>query len=53
LLARVGLDEELPTILQTISWGKLYDEPRLGSRLLTLEFLMNFKTVEKNRKSFV
>jgi hypothetical protein len=30
LLERVGLDEELPTILQTISWGKLYDEPRLG-----------------------
>jgi hypothetical protein len=53
LLARVGLDEELPTILQTISWEKLYDEPRLGSRLLTLEFLMKFKTVEKNRKSFV
>jgi hypothetical protein len=53
LLERVGLDEELPTILWTISWGKLYDEPRLGSRLLTLEFLMAFETVEKNRKSFV
>jgi hypothetical protein len=53
LLERVGLDEELPTILRTISWGKLYDEPRLGSRLLTLEFLMTFETVEKNRKSFV
>jgi hypothetical protein len=25
LLKRVGLDEELPIILQTISWGKLYD----------------------------
>jgi hypothetical protein len=24
LLERVGLDEELPTILQTIDWGKLY-----------------------------
>jgi hypothetical protein len=34
-------------------WGKLYDEPRLGLRLLTLEFLMTFETVEKNRKSFV
>jgi hypothetical protein len=33
LLERVGLDEELPTILQTIGWGKLYDEPRLGSPL--------------------
>jgi hypothetical protein len=53
LLERVSLDEDLPTILQTISWGKLYDEPRLGSHLLTLEFLMTFETVEKNRKSFV
>jgi hypothetical protein len=53
LLKRVGLDEELPTILWTIGWGKLYDEPRLGSRLLTLEFLLTFETVEKNRKSFV
>jgi hypothetical protein len=53
LLERVGLDEELPTILQTIRWGKLYEEPRLCSRLLTLEFLMIFETVEKNRKSFV
>jgi hypothetical protein len=53
VLERVGLDEELPTILQTISWGKLYDEPHLGPRLLTLEFLMTFETVEKNRMSFV
>jgi hypothetical protein len=53
LLERVGLDEELPTILRTIGWGKLYDEPHLGSHLLTLEFLMTFETVEKNRKSFV
>jgi hypothetical protein len=53
LLERVGLDEELPTILWTIRWGKLYDEPRLGSCLLTLEFLMTFETVQKNRKSFV
>jgi hypothetical protein len=36
LLERVGLDEELSTILWTISWGKLYDEPCLCSRLLTL-----------------
>jgi hypothetical protein len=49
LLERVGLDEELLTILRTIGWGKLYDEPRL----LTLEFLITFKTIEKNRKSFV
>jgi hypothetical protein len=31
LLERVGLDEELPTILRTIDWRKLYDESRLGS----------------------
>jgi hypothetical protein len=53
LLERVGLDEELPTILRTIGWGKLYNESRLGSRLLTLEFLMTFEIVEKNRKPFV
>jgi hypothetical protein len=53
LLERVGLDEELPTILRTIGWGKLYDEPHLGSRLLTLEFFMTFEIVEKNRKSFM
>jgi hypothetical protein len=52
LLERVGLDEELSTILWTISWGKLYDETRLGSRFLTPEFLMTFKINEKNRKSF-
>jgi hypothetical protein len=53
LLERVGLDKELPTILQTIDWGNLYDETRLGSRLLTLEFGNTFEIVEKNRKSFV
>jgi hypothetical protein len=53
LLERVGLDEEFPIILRTISWGKLYDEPHLGLHLLTLEFLMTFEIVKKNRKSFV
>jgi hypothetical protein len=53
LLERVSLDEELPTILWTIGWGKLYHEPHLGSRLLTIEFLMTFETVEKSRESFV
>jgi hypothetical protein len=52
-LERVGLDEKLPTILRTIGWGKLYDEPHLGLRLLTLEFLMTIEIVEKNRKLFV
>jgi hypothetical protein len=52
-LKRVGLDQEIPIILWTISWGKLYDEPRLGSRLLTPEFLITFEIVEKNRKSFL
>jgi hypothetical protein len=31
LLERVGLDEEPPTILWTIGWGKLYDERHQGS----------------------
>jgi hypothetical protein len=53
LLERVGLDEELPTILRTFGWGKLYDEPLQGSRLLTLEFLTTFETVEKGRKLFL
>jgi hypothetical protein len=53
LLERVGLEEELHTILWTVGWGKLYDEPGLGSLLLTLKFLMTFKIVEKNRKSLV
>jgi hypothetical protein len=53
LLESVGLDEKLPTILRTIGWRKLYNEPHLGSRLSTLEFLMTFETVKKNRKSFV
>jgi hypothetical protein len=53
LLERACLDEEHPTILWTIGWGKLYDEPHIGPRLLTLEFFMTFETVEKNRKSFV
>jgi hypothetical protein len=47
------LDEELPTIFWIVTWGKLYDERRLGSRLLTLEFLITFETVEESRKSFV
>jgi hypothetical protein len=42
LLKRVGLDDELPTILWIIGWEKLYDEPHQGSRLLTLEFLTTF-----------
>jgi hypothetical protein len=45
LLGSVGLDEELPTILQAIDWGKLYDEPHLGSHLITLEFLMTLEMV--------
>jgi hypothetical protein len=53
IIERVGLDEELPTILRTVSWGKLYNEPSLGSHLLTLKFLTTFETIEKNRNSFV
>jgi hypothetical protein len=47
------LDKELPTILRTIGWEKLYDEPHQGSRLLALEFLTTFETVEKGRKLFM
>jgi phage gp29-like protein len=32
LLERVDLDEELPTVLWIIGWGKHYDEPRLASQ---------------------
>jgi hypothetical protein len=53
LLERVDFNEELPTILRTIGWGKLYDEPRQGLCLLTLEFLTTFEIVEKGRKLFV
>jgi hypothetical protein len=53
LSERVGLDKDLSTILRIIGWEKLYDEPRLGSCLLTLEFLMTFETIEKKRKSFM
>jgi hypothetical protein len=53
ILGKAGLDEELPTILQTVGCGKPYDEPHLGLCLLTLEFVMTFKIVEKNRKSFM
>jgi hypothetical protein len=47
------LGEELPSILWTIRWEKLYDEPHQGSRLLTLEFLTTFEIVEKGRKLFM
>jgi hypothetical protein len=53
LLERVGLDKELLSILWTIGWGKLYDDPHQGSHLLTLEFLTTFETIENVRKLFV
>jgi hypothetical protein len=53
LLNWVGLDEEPPTILWTIGWEKLYNKPHLDSHLLTLQFVLTFEIVEKNRKSFV
>jgi hypothetical protein len=40
----VGLDIELPTVIRSIGWRKLYDEPHSGSHILTLEFLMTFET---------
>jgi hypothetical protein len=53
LLEKVGLDVELPTIIRSIHWGKLYDEPRSGSRILTLEFLMTFETYEHDGSPWV
>jgi hypothetical protein len=53
LLEHVGLDIELPTIIQSIGWGKFYDEPRSGSHILTLEFLMNFETYEQDGNPWV
>jgi hypothetical protein len=53
LLERVGLDIELPTILCAIGWGRLYDEPRLGLRRLTLKFLVTFDSFVRHRKSYV
>jgi hypothetical protein len=50
---RVELDFELPTILRAIRWDKLYDEPRPGSRLLSLEFHMTFDSLVRPRKSYV
>jgi hypothetical protein len=52
LLERVGFDIEPPTILHAIEWGKLYDEPCLDSRLLTLEILMTFDSFVRHRKSY-
>jgi hypothetical protein len=45
-------DVNLRGLVWIISWGRLYDELYLGLHLLTLEFLITFETVEKNRKSF-
>jgi hypothetical protein len=53
LLERVGLDIELPTVIRSIGWGKLYDEPRSGSRIWTLEFLMTFETYEQDGNPWV
>jgi hypothetical protein len=53
LLEHVGLDIELPTVIRSIGWGKLYDEPRLGSRILTLEFLMTFEIYEHDVNPWV
>jgi hypothetical protein len=53
LLERVGLDIEVPTVIRSIGWGKLYDEPRSGSRILTLEFLMTFETYEHDVNPWV
>jgi hypothetical protein len=53
LRERVGVDIELPTILYTIGWEKLYEAPHSGSCLLTLEFLTIFESYATSRKSLV
>jgi hypothetical protein len=53
LLEGVGLDIELPTIIWSFGWGKLYDEPRSGSHILILEFLMTFETYEHDGNPWV
>jgi hypothetical protein len=53
LLEHVGLDIELPTIIRSIGWGKFYDEPHSGSRILTLKFLMTFETYEHDGNPWV
>jgi hypothetical protein len=49
----LGFDIELPTVIRIIGWGKLYDEPRSGSHILTLEFLMTFETYEHDGNPWV
>jgi hypothetical protein len=53
LLERVSLDIDHPTVIQSIGWGKLYDEPCSGSCILTLEFLMTFETYKHDGNSWV
>jgi hypothetical protein len=53
LLEHVGLDIKLPTIIRSIGWGKLYDEPRSGSCILTLKFLMTFEIYEHDGNLWV
>jgi hypothetical protein len=52
-LERVDLDIELPTVIRSIGWGRLYDEPFPGSHILTLEFLMPFLTYEHDGNPWV
>jgi hypothetical protein len=46
LLEHESLDSKLPSVIRSIGWQKLYDEPRSGSHILILEFLMTFATYE-------
>jgi hypothetical protein len=49
----MDLDIELPTIIQSIGWGKLYDGPHSGLRILTLKFLMTFETYKHDGNPWV
>jgi hypothetical protein len=52
-LERVGLEIELPTVIRSIGWGKFYDDPCSGSRILTLDFLMTLETYEHDGNPWV
>jgi hypothetical protein len=49
----VGFDIEVPTIIRSIGWGKLHDEPHSGSHIITLEFLMTFETYDHDGNPWV
>jgi hypothetical protein len=53
LLERIRMDIKFSTIFHVIGWEKLYEVPRSGSHLLTLEFFTSFDSFTRGRKSYV